>query len=246
LRRLAASGVVAGGVVADGVVGGGVVGGGVAASGVGSLGARGVRPGAGRVSVMLRRLRAVLPGNGGRGPGASDPDVAGLAEQVAALSRAGLPWSRVWQAVAAAPGPLQALTIRVAAQLEAGGTAAEALRLCDGPDAAAWLSVACEVAERTGAPVADVLERFAAAVRSDAAAAADRAAALAGPRATATVLAWLPLGGALLGLLVGADPVGTLLGTGPGRVCLVAGLGLWLLGRRWAAALIGRAERAAG
>lgn len=172
------------------------------------------------------------------------PDVAELAEQVAALSDAGLPWSRVWDVLARTPGAAQVLCARVARQLAAGGTAAQALRAVDGPPTVAWLAVACDLAERAGAPVAEVLRRFAAAVRADAVAAADRDAALAGPRATATLLSWLPLGGAGLGLLIGADPVGTLLGTGPGRLCLVTGAALWIAGRRWTAFLIGRAARA--
>lgn len=197
-----------------------------------------VRPWASQVRHVLRRLR------GTEGVASLDPDVAGLAEQVAALSRAGLPWVRVWQAVAGTPGPMQPLGAQVAARLGAGGTAAEGLRDATGPASVRWLAVACDVAERAGAPVADVLERFAGAVRADAAAAADRDAALAGPRATATVLAWLPLGGAALGLLIGADPIGTLIGSAAGRVCLATGLALWTLGRRWTAALIRRAERA--
>lgn len=215
----------------------------------------------------LARLRVVAGGRAGRPTGDTDPgshahtlirhvvsgrrrrrrepapDVAELAEQVAALSDAGLPWARVWEVLARTPGAAQGLCTRVARQLAAGGTAAQALRAVGGPATVAWLAVACELAERAGAPVADVLRRFAAAVRADAVAAADRDAALAGPRATATLLSWLPLGGVGLGLLVGADPVATLLGTGPGRLCLVAGAALWIAGRRWTAFLIGRAAR---
>jgi tight adherence protein B len=176
--------------------------------------------------------------------GRDDPDVAGLAEQVAALSRAGLPRSRVWQSLAESAGPLQPLCAGVAVHVEAGGTVAEGLRGADGPPSVQWLAVACDVAERAGSPAADVLERFASAVRADTAAIADRDAALAGPRATATVLSWLPLGGVVLGWLIGADPVGTLFGTGAGRACLVTGTALWALGRWWTSALLHRAERA--
>ena len=215
----------------------------------------------------LARLRAVARGRCGRPPGDCEPgpdaqplirhverllrrhrepvpDVAELAEQVAALSDAGLPWARVWDVLARTPGVAQGLCTRVTRQLAAGGTAAQALRAVGGPPTVAWLAVACDLAERAGAPVAEVLRRFAAAVRADAVAAADRDAALAGPRATATLLSWLPLGGSGLGLLIGADPVGTLLGTGPGRLCLVTGAALWMAGRRWTAFLIGRAARA--
>jgi tight adherence protein B len=210
----------------------------------------GEEPGSGRqrpsvrnvISQVRRGIRRLHRDDDVAAP--SDPDVAGLAEQLAALSRAGLPWVRVWQAVADTPGPMQPLCMQVATRLGAGGTAAEGLRDVPGPASVRWLAVACDVAERAGAPVADVLERFAGAVRADVAASSDRDAALAGPRATATVLAWLPLGGVALGLLIGADPIGTLIGTTPGRVCLVTGLTLWTVGRRWTVALIRRAERA--
>jgi tight adherence protein B len=174
------------------------------------------------------------------------PDVVGLAERVAALSRAGLPWPKVWQVLAEAPGPARPICAGVATQVAAGGSAAEGLRGAGGPASVQvrWLAVACDVTERAGAPVSDVLERFAGAVRADAAAAAEREAALAGARATAAVLSWLPLGGVTLGLLIGADPIVTLLGTGPGRICLVTGATLWMLGRWWTSVLIRRAERA--
>jgi tight adherence protein B len=60
------------------------------------------------------------------------------------------------------------------------------------------------------------------------------------------VLGWLPAAGVVLGALVGADPVRVLLLTGPGRLCLVAGLLLWAAGRGWSRALVRRAAAAAG
>lgn len=59
-------------------------------------------------------------------------------------------------------------------------------------------------------------------------------AALAGARATAMILAMLPLLGVLLGQLVGADPVGFLLGGGTGGVLLVVGVTLICIGVLWA------------
>jgi tight adherence protein B len=107
-----------------------------------------------------------------------------------------------------------------------------------------WLAVTVAVSERTGAPLAACLERLAAAVRAEAAAADERASALAGPRATAQVLGWLPAAGIGLGALVGADPVHALLTTAPGRLCAAAGTALWLAGRLWSAALVRAAARA--
>jgi tight adherence protein B len=65
-------------------------------------------------------------------------------------------------------------------------------------------------------------------------------AALAGARATAMILALLPLLGVLLGQLVGADPVGFLLGGGVGGVLLVLGVTLICIGILWANRIVDR------
>ncbi|PFG39238.1 tight adherence protein B [Georgenia soli] len=101
---------------------------------------------------------------------------------------------------------------------------------------------ACRLTHELGAPLAEVLQRCAEGLTEAGHARAARAVALAGPRATARLLGWLPLLGLLLGAGIGADPVGVLLGGGLGSACLLAGVALMVLGRRWVAAL----ERAAG
>lgn len=84
-----------------------------------------------------------------------------------------------------------------------------------------------------GLPVGDVL----AALRADLVARQDFAArtkaGLAGPRATAAVLAGLPILGLLLGEAMGAGPVGVLLETGIGGVLLVIGTSLSVGGVLW-------------
>lgn len=59
-------------------------------------------------------------------------------------------------------------------------------------------------------------------------------ASLAGPRATARVLLWLPAVGALLGVVLGVDPVATALGGGVGTAGLLAGgvRSWWVAGGR--------------
>lgn len=59
-------------------------------------------------------------------------------------------------------------------------------------------------------------------------------AGLAGARATAAILAGLPLLGVFLGELVGAHPVGFLLGGGVGGWLLVVGTTLVCVGLVWA------------
>jgi tight adherence protein B len=68
--------------------------------------------------------------------------------------------------------------------------------------------------------------------------------ALAGARATATLLAGLPLVGAGLGFLMGANVVAVLLGTPIGRACLVVGVAAWVVGRRWTRHLVSSATTA--
>lgn len=68
-------------------------------------------------------------------------------------------------------------------------------------------------------------------------------AALAGARATATILAALPLLGIALGQLIGAHPVRFLFGGGVGAVVLVVGAGLICAGVAWADRIIDRLVR---
>ncbi|MGO1511018.1 Probable conserved transmembrane protein [Actinomycetales bacterium JB111] len=107
--------------------------------------------------------------------------------------------------------------------------------------AMAGVLVACRVTHATGAPLADVLDRSAAGIAEAGRAAGARAVALAGPRATGRLLGWLPVLGLLLGAVVGADPVGTLLDGGIGTVCLLVGLVMLAVGWVW----VLRAERRA-
>ena len=65
---------------------------------------------------------------------------------------------------------------------------------------------------------------------------------LAGPRATAALLALLPLAGVLLAAGLGAAPLHVLLHTPFGAVCLAAGLGLDLLGLRWTGRIVRAAQ----
>ena len=167
--------------------------------------------------------------------------VALLAGRVASLSRAGLPLTRVWPVLAEHDRVAAALCARVSRALAMGATTAEGLRLAaPGAGPVAWLALACAVAERAGAPMAEVLDGVAAVIRADQDAQRQRESAMAGPRATATLLSWLPLAGIGLSLLTGVDAVGVLLSTAAGRGCLVAGLALWAGGGVWMRRLLRR------
>lgn len=64
---------------------------------------------------------------------------------------------------------------------------------------------------------------------------------LASTRATVFVLAGLPIMGFAMGLILGADSISWLLGTGAGRVCLLLGLALEVAGWLWISRLLDRA-----
>ncbi|RRQ27944.1 type ii secretion system integral membrane subunit [Rhodococcus sp. Eu-32] len=105
------------------------------------------------------------------------------------------------------------------------------------------LSIVWRVADEYGLGLAGLL----AAARSDISARRrfrDRVTSgLAGARATATVLACLPVVGVLLGQMMGAEPLGVLLGGGLGGVLLVVGSALVCAGLLWSDAITGRVVR---
>ena len=104
--------------------------------------------------------------------------------------------------------------------------------------AAAW-----RLSETTGAPLASAVDR---AVRGLLEARARRgkvAVAVAGPRATVTVLTLLPLTGPLFGLACGIDPVTLYLGSPIATVSVVVGLLLVWAGRFWCSRMVRRAVR---
>lgn len=103
--------------------------------------------------------------------------------------------------------------------------------------AACW-----RVGEGTGAGLADAVERLAHTTRDAERTRLELRARTAEPRATMRVLAALPGAGVALGLVLGADTLGWLLGTGAGRVVLACGIGLDLLGVVWARRIVASVE----
>lgn len=100
------------------------------------------------------------------------------------------------------------------------------------------LAACFEIVEASGCPLADVLTRFAAQLEVEDDAEAARQTALAGPKATVTLLTWLPLLGLGLGMALGVDPLSVLLGTPLGTAALAAGVVLTVAGRIWSARLV--------
>jgi tight adherence protein B len=145
---------------------------------------------------------------------------------------------------AAATAPDHALAFAAAASSAgAGGDVADVLlssaRLDLEPLAHAW-----RVAERCGAPLADVLDRVAADLADQEQQQRSVAVALAGPRSSAALLAGLPVVGIALGAAMGARPLAFLFGTPHGRLACCAGAVLDAAGVLWTQWLMQRAQRA--
>lgn len=133
-------------------------------------------------------------------------------------------------------GAIRAAGIRTGGQ---GGATRRANQL-SGEESRVWdeLAACLDIAEASGCPLAELLTRFAAQLDAEDDADAARQTALAGPRATVRLLTWLPFLGLGLGMMLGVDPLGTLLGTPLGGTALAAGIALTLAGRLWSARLV--------
>ncbi|MFT4135593.1 type II secretion system F family protein [Microbacterium sp.] len=162
--------------------------------------------------------------------------VAATVHRVAVLLQAGLPPARAWEQLSGTGEPVAAAIAARAAQGAALGDAVTA-------GGGAWREVgtAWRVAETVGAPLAHSLRTIADALRDAQASRDDVRVALAEPAATARLIAWLPLAAAGLSALLGFDLVRAL-GHPLGIACVLCGLLLMLLARRWSGRLVARAQ----
>lgn len=194
-----------------------------------------------------RRWRRRAPARGRK------PEVTRVLVEVATRLRAGASLAEAWRRSLPDPLPVWAAEV-----VRAAGVPSPEAAVASAPPrwhppwrrepspgaAAAAAAAACRLAARTGAPLAEVIDVVVTGIGEAAEGDELRRTALAGPRATARLLAWLPAGGIALGTALGADPLAVLLGGGLGGVCLVTGGALFLIGRRWVQALVSEAERA--
>ena len=192
-----------------------------------------------------RSASALVAGIAGVAAGLlAGPVGGGLAAVYALL--AGTAWLRHRRTVAATAARAQALDAlaALAADLRAG-LAPEAARAAAQPlidpvplvpdrVTAAW-----RVADVTGAPLADLLDRLEVDLRGLERVRLTAAAHAAGTRATAGLLAVLPVAGIAVGYGMGADPLHVLLHTPIGAACAGAAVLLQLLGLAWTGRLSG-------
>jgi tight adherence protein B len=120
------------------------------------------------------------------------------------------------------------------------GSALDAERSAVAPTLRA-LAACWQVCSDAGSGLAAAVERLEEAMRAAEAQRRSIAAELAGPRATAQLLAALPLVGIGLAAALGARPLEVLLGTPVGLTCLAVGLALDALGVVWTRRLAERA-----
>jgi tight adherence protein B len=140
----------------------------------------------------------------------------------------------------------------VAADLRAGGDPLVSLARVQPalqPAAASAMSrrvsAALRVADETGAPLAELLDRLELDGRTLARARAAATAQASGAQATAWLLAALPAAGIALGTGVGADPVHVLLRTPLGAACAGGAMAFQMLGLGWTGRLANSIKDAA-
>ncbi len=110
-------------------------------------------------------------------------------------------------------------------------------------DALGRVAAATRLSARTGCSLASVATAVEDDLRARVRHRAELRAATAGPRASAAVLAGLPVLGLLMGSGVGADPWRVLTTTGTGQALLVVGVALEVAGLVWSRRLVDRALR---
>jgi tight adherence protein B len=173
---------------------------------------------------------------------------AGAVEAIAVLTaelRAGRgPDHALAAASAVSEGPFSAAVAGASRALRAGADPAQVLRAASGSaaaDALRGLAACLQVCQGSGGSLARATDTVAAGLRADQEQRLAVEAELAGPRATALMLAGLPLAGTLLAAGLGARPLHVLLHTVVGGCCLVLGVLLDLAGLWWTERLVARA-----
>lgn len=191
---------------------------------------------------VLHRFR------GQRAEAAASAAVLELCTAVAAELRAGrTPAEALRLAASTAAEPHRAVFSGPAAAAATGGDVPRVLRTAasvPGCAALAWFAACWQVGAGTGAGLADAVERLAQGLRAEQRRRHEVRAQLAAPKATARLLAALPVLGVALGSGLGQRPLAFLLGTPYGVACLLVGLALNVAGLVWTGRIASKAEAA--
>ena len=179
-----------------------------------------------------------------------------LVHQLAGLLAAGRAPGQLWadaarlngKAAGASARDLVSPTLERAARAAALGLSPvpvfqQAAEASSGLHAMFWgdLAACVQASERSGAPLAEILGRYAQGLDAVLDSRAARASALSGPKATVRLLTWLPLAGLGLGFLLGTSPLAVLTQSPVGWAAAAAGTALGLTARFWSRRLISRA-----
>jgi tight adherence protein B len=160
----------------------------------------------------------------------------GAVDQLAAHLRAGGTVLAGLRELARGTGPLAEDLRAVMARVDGGCPLADALARwragCPGPEVAV-VATALEVASSVGGAVAGPLEGLASGLRDRIEGARELRAQSAQARLSTWVVGLAPLGALGLSLLSDPRVFAALVGTGAGRACLVAGVGLEALAVAW-------------
>ncbi|GII30781.1 type II secretion system F family protein [Planotetraspora mira] len=204
------------------------------------LGVRDPRPGHAVWKALVERRRPMAEAAAWRA--ACIELCEGVAAEVAAGKQAGEALAR---AVSAMTVPDAAALLPVVAAARDGGDVPAALARAaplQGGEGLVRLAACWQVSVTVGGDLVALVERLAASLRAEESHRQDVAAQLAGPRATARMLAGLPLLGFLMAAGLGMSPVSFLLGSPAGLGCLTIGLALDATGVWWTGRLVAGAQ----
>lgn len=196
-----------------------------------------------------RRLgRAALPGQAGREAAAWRKTCVELCQAIAAELAAGRASGDALVRAIDAVDPPDATVLRpVAATARDGGDVPTALAEAarpPGTEGLRRLAMCWQVSVTVGGGLTALVEGVATSLREAEAHRQDLSAQLAGPRATARLLAGLPLLGILMAVALGMRPLEFLLGHPAGAACLLTGLSLDVAGVLWIKRMVATAEKA--
>ncbi|QNT93911.1 Type II secretion system (T2SS), protein F [Streptomyces griseofuscus] len=188
---------------------------------------------------VLRRVR--LAGEARRARERRVDQVIALCGMFAGEVRAGRQPGEALLRAARDSGGLGEALAAVVAAARFGGDVPGALAMAarqPGAEGLLGLAACWRVAVDQGAGLAAGLDRLDGALRAERDQRADLRAQLAGARATAVLLAALPVLGLLLGAAMGAAPLRVLLHSGPGLGCLLIGAVFETAGLWWSARIV--------